>query len=110
MTRQANKNKMAKLYIAAYVKTMFFIAVIQIKKCTFCSVDSFNLLANHAGPFYEIHDSFIFSSVWQNRKSSGMLLQPKKSAIDLLIGLLLICGYIEHVLDRQFNAVAVRKQ
>ena len=85
--------------MAVYVTTLFFIAVfiavIQIKKCIFCSVDSFNLLANHAGPFYEIHDSFIFSSVWQNRKSSGMLLRPKKSAIEWLIGLLLICGDIE---------------
>ena len=86
--------KMA-LRVAVCVTTLLLIAVVQIKKCTFCSGDSFNLIANHAGPVYEIQDSYIFSSLWQNRKSSGILLRPTRSAIERLIGLLLICGDIE---------------
>eukprot|EP00112_Aurelia_sp_Birch-Aquarium-sp1_P026369 Seg932.4 transcript_id=Seg932.4/GoldUCD/mRNA.D3Y31 product="hypothetical protein" protein_id=Seg932.4/GoldUCD/D3Y31 len=83
------------LRVAVYVTTLLLIAVVQIKKCTFCSADSFNLIANHAGPVYEIHDNDIFSSLWQNRKSSGILLRPTKSTVERLIGLLLICGDIE---------------
>ena len=83
------------LRVAVCVTTLLLIEVVQIKKCTFCSGDSFNLLANHAGPVYEIQDSYTFSSLWQNRKSSGILLWPMRSAIERLIGLLLVCGDIE---------------
>ena len=69
------------LRVAVCVSTLLLIAVIQIKKCTFCSAYSFNLVANHAGPVYEIQDSYIFSSLRQNRKCSEILL--------------LICGDIE---------------
>ena len=83
------------LRVAVCVTTLLLIAVVQINKCTFCSGDSFNLIANHAGPVYEIQDSYIFSSLWQIRKSSGILLRPTRPAIERLIGLILICGDIE---------------
>ena len=101
--------KMA-LRVAVCVTTLLIIAVAHIKKYSFCGAELFNLITSNARPVYEVHGSSIFSSHRNNRKSSGILLRPTKSAIDNLIDLFLMCDDTESCPGPTVNCCSFAKK